>query len=128
MEIINISKKNEVYIQIDSEASTAQEICDHFTFMVPGYTFMPAYRNRIWDGKIRLFNVHSRLLYGGLFGNVTVGMVVEQFVADFPEFLMAVAEENWIRGYHQGLADVEEGEKILKEQNENQENVDDNNE
>jgi len=67
MEIINISKKNEVYIKIDSEASTAQEICDHFTFMVPGYTFMPAYRNRIWDGKIRLFNVHNRLLYGGLF-------------------------------------------------------------
>ena len=66
MEIINISKKNEVYIKIDSEASTAQEICDHFTFMVPGYTFMPAYRNRIWDGKIRLFNVHNRLLYGGL--------------------------------------------------------------
>ena len=66
MEIINISKKNEVYIKIDSEASTAQEICDHFTFMVPGYTFMPAYRNRIWDGKIRLFNVHNHLLYGGL--------------------------------------------------------------
>ena len=66
MEIINISKKNEVYIQIDCEASTAQEICDNFTFMVPGYTFMPAYRNRILDGKIRLFNVHNRLLYGGL--------------------------------------------------------------
>ena len=42
--------------KIDSEASTAQEICDHFTFMVPGYTFMPAYRNRMWDGKIRLFS------------------------------------------------------------------------
>jgi len=59
---------------------------------------------------------------------VTVGMIVEVFAHDFPEFLMAVAEENWVRGYHQGLADVEEGEKILKEQNENQENVDDNNE
>ena len=59
---------------------------------------------------------------------VTVGMIVEVFAKDFPEFLMAVAEENWIRGYHQGLADIEEGEKILKEQNENQENVDDNNE
>ena len=59
---------------------------------------------------------------------VTVEMIVEVFAKDFPEFLMAVAEENWIRGYHQGLADVEEGEKMLKEQNENQENVDDNNE
>ena len=59
---------------------------------------------------------------------VTVGMIVEVFARDFPEFLMVVAEENWIRGYHQALADAEEGEKILKEQNENQEDVDDNNE
>ena len=67
MEIINISKKNEVYIQIDCEASTAQEICDHFTFMVPGYTFMPAYRNRMWDGKIRLFDSRKKTLYTGLY-------------------------------------------------------------
>ena len=59
---------------------------------------------------------------------VTVGMIVEVFAKQFPEFLMAVAEENWIRGYHQALADAEEGEKLLKEHNENQENVDDNNE
>ena len=31
METINISKKDEVYIKIDSDASTAQEICDNFT-------------------------------------------------------------------------------------------------
>ena len=60
--------------------------------------------------------------------DVTVENIVDVFAADFPEFLMAVAEENWIRGYHQGLADIEEGEKILKEQNENQEDVDDSNE
>ena len=41
---------------------------------------------------------------------------------------MVVAEENWIRGYHQALSDAEEGEKLLKEHNENQENVDDSNE
>ena len=58
---------------------------------------------------------------------VTVGMIVEVFAEQFPEFLMAVAEENWIRGYHQALSDAEEGEKLLKEHNENQENVDDNN-
>jgi superfamily II DNA or RNA helicase len=64
--VIEISKKDEVHLKIASEASVAQEICDYFTFTVPGYTFMPAYRMRIWDGKIRLFNIHNRLLYGGL--------------------------------------------------------------
>jgi len=33
---------------------------------VPGYQFVPAYRNRIWDGKIRLFNLQTSQLYLGL--------------------------------------------------------------
>ena len=31
-------------------------------------------------------------------GQVTVENIVEVMAQDFPEFLMAVAEENWIRG------------------------------
>ena len=37
---------------------------------------------------------------------------------EFPEFLMAIAEENWIRGYHQALTDVEMGENLAEEQKE----------
>jgi len=66
IETIEVSKKDEVYLKINCEAGIAQEICDYFTFQVPGYTFMPAYRMKIWDGKIRLFNIHNRVLYGGL--------------------------------------------------------------
>ena len=51
-DIIEISKKDEVHLKIACEASVAQEICDYFTFTVPGYTFMPAYRMRIWDGRL----------------------------------------------------------------------------
>jgi hypothetical protein len=40
-------------------------------------------------------------------GNVTVEMIVEVMSKEFPEFLLAVAEENFIRGYEQALADVE---------------------
>tara|TARA_R110000824_G_scaffold73866_5_gene187991 strand:+ start:420 stop:659 length:240 start_codon:yes stop_codon:yes gene_type:complete len=38
---------------------------------------------------------------------VTVDMAVEVFAAEFPEFLMAIAEENFLRGYKQALDDVE---------------------
>lgn len=38
---------------------------------------------------------------------VTVDMVVEIFAKEFPDFLLVVAEENFIRGYTQALADVE---------------------
>ena len=39
--------------------------------------------------------------------DITVDMAVEVFAAEFPEFLMAVAEENFLRGYEQALTDVE---------------------
>lgn len=43
-------------------------------------------------------------------GNITVEMIVEVLANEFPEFLMVVAEENFIRGYEQALADVESEE------------------
>tara|TARA_Y100000593_G_scaffold91563_1_gene180747 strand:+ start:631 stop:981 length:351 start_codon:yes stop_codon:yes gene_type:complete len=52
---------------------------------------------------------------------VTVEMLVETMAEDFPEFLMAVAEENYIRGYHQALTDVDEGEAALKQEMERRE-------
>jgi hypothetical protein len=45
---------------------------------------------------------------------VTVEMIVETMAKEFPEFLLAVAEENWIRGYQQALNDVEEGRKAME--------------
>tara|TARA_Y100000296_G_C5121308_1_gene230543 strand:+ start:498 stop:776 length:279 start_codon:yes stop_codon:yes gene_type:complete len=53
-------------------------------------------------------------------GNVDVEMVVEVFSEDFPEFLMAVAEENWIRGYHQALEDIEVGQQMINEDKESE--------
>lgn len=37
---------------------------------------------------------------------VTVEMIINVMSNEFPEFLMVVAEENWIRGYKQGLDDA----------------------
>ena len=47
-------------------------------------------------------------------GDVTVEMIVETMATEFPEFLMAVAEENWIRGYHQAMNDIDASEEILE--------------
>ena len=43
--------------------------------------------------------------------DVTVDMAVQVFAAEFPEFVMAIAEENFLRGYEQALMDVEAAEK-----------------
>jgi len=51
--------------------------------------------------------------------NVTVEMIVEIMAKEFPEFVLAMAEENWIRGYQQALDDVETGRKIAEEAEKN---------
>jgi len=43
--------------------------------------------------------------------DITVDMAVQVFAAEFPEFVMAIAEENFLRGYEQALMDVEAAEK-----------------
>jgi len=48
-------------------------------------------------------------------GNVTVEMIVENMSLEFPEFVMALAEENFIRGYEQALQDTLEGFKLAEE-------------
>ena len=49
-------------------------------------------------------------------GDVTVEHIVDVIAEESPDFLLLVAEENWIRGYEQALNDVEEGERLVKEQ------------
>ena len=66
MEKIYIRKINEIYNKIECEPSTAYELNDYFTFDVPGAKFMPAYRNKFWDGKVRLFQLLTGYIYGGL--------------------------------------------------------------
>ncbi len=46
---------------------------------------------------------------------VTVEMIVNTMAQDFPEFVLTVAEENWIRGYQQAMVDVEVGERLVEE-------------
>jgi len=63
---IVIVKKDEVYAKITCERDVARELSEYFTFFVPGHQFVPAFRNKIWDGKIRLFNLQTQQLYLGL--------------------------------------------------------------
>lgn len=49
-------------------------------------------------------------------GQVTVNMIVDAMAQEFPDFLMLVAQENWLRGYQQALYDVDYGELSKNEQ------------
>tara|TARA_R100000664_G_C2717251_1_gene111915 strand:+ start:251 stop:520 length:270 start_codon:yes stop_codon:yes gene_type:complete len=45
---------------------------------------------------------------------VNVEMILKVMAKEFPEFLMPLAEENFIRGYRQALVDVDQGEKLMR--------------
>ena len=70
METLTIKKVNEVYMTIDCDGGSCWELQDYFTFTVPGMQFMPAVRNKFWDGKIRLFNAQTKRIYSGLLPHV----------------------------------------------------------
>ena len=38
---------------------------------------------------------------------ITVEQIIDVFAQQFPEFLLALAEENWINGYTQALKDTD---------------------
>ena len=63
---LKLHKLNEAYIKFECERSLAQELSDYFTFFVPGYQFTPAFKSRVWDGKIRLADLRNFTIYHGL--------------------------------------------------------------
>ena len=65
--MMHVLKKNEVNLILeDLEPHEKEELSSFFTFEVPGAKFMPHFRNRMWDGKIRLFSVATGEIYVGL--------------------------------------------------------------
>jgi|TARA_R100000081_G_C4795461_1_gene160548 hypothetical protein len=45
-------------------------------------------------------------------GEVTLEMAIEAFAVEFPELLITIAEENYLRGYEKALDDVNSFNKL----------------
>ena len=88
METIRVWKLDHSNLQIECESGTAQELNEYFSFFVPGYKFMPAFRNRMWDGKIRIFTLRDKTLPAGLFYHLSEfcdkrGYILKSETSDF---------------------------------------------
>lgn len=66
MSLIKIEKYNEVYLRVYADFSIEQELSDFFSFFVDGYRFQPKFKAKLWDGKLRLYNLQRKTLYVGL--------------------------------------------------------------
>ena len=112
---MRISKKNEVYLVLDDlDPSTSQEFTEFFTFEVPGAKFMPMYRNRMWDGKIRLFSPGSGEIYVGLLPYIkqyclknNIEYIIEEGVEDVRNVMGEV-----VRGFIKSLKPKTKGKSL----------------
>jgi superfamily II DNA or RNA helicase len=91
-------------MQVECDAGLAYELQDYFTFLVPGHQFMPSFQNRMWDGKIRLYNVYTKTLYLGLLTYLVkfceergYELEYDASIKGADEFALVEAEE-WTKG------------------------------
>ena len=88
---ITINFKDHVHCRVHSnDVGILQEISDYFTFEQPGARFMPQYRAKLWDGKVRLYSMFTQELYTGLIPYVQAfaslnGYTVENTIPAQPE-------------------------------------------
>ena len=67
---VTVKYLNSVYIRVECERSISKELHEHFSFFVDGYQFTPKFKNKVWDGKIRLYNINTNKIYVGLISNI----------------------------------------------------------
>ena len=66
-ETLKIRKIDEVFFHVDCSSGVKTELKEHFSFFVPNHRFHPKVKEKMWDGRIFLFNLGMSRLYIGLF-------------------------------------------------------------
>ena len=118
--MITFRKKDDVYLEVvEGERSELRMLSDYFTFKVPGAEFSPQYRNKFWDGKVRLFDSRNLTIYAGLWKDIIkfskdfdVDVLFEGTKHNFPGREQPV-DENFIKGFIEAL-NVQSGGKPIE--------------
>lgn len=66
MTTVHLQHVNSVYIRVVADPGTLREISEHFTYFAHNYKFHPKFKMKVWDGKIRLVNYLTGVVYAGL--------------------------------------------------------------
>lgn len=66
MDTITVEQINAVHLKVTADAGVRQEIAEYFSFRPANYQFTPSYKNKMWDGFIRLYSPMRPVLYVGL--------------------------------------------------------------
>tara|TARA_A100001515_G_scaffold144724_1_gene149722 strand:+ start:1536 stop:1832 length:297 start_codon:yes stop_codon:yes gene_type:complete len=89
------------------------ETIDEKSFVREGLTKMVSPDNDLKNFLVEYTGEFLNLEEGA---EVTVEHLVEVVGREFPEFLLCIAEENWVRGYQQALEDIDGGMTMAAEE------------
>jgi len=89
MDIV-VKQLDDVNLLVNCDKGITREISERFSYLVPGYQFMPKYRNGFWDGRIRLFNHNDRTLPVGLLNELKKFAKFEDYTVDISNVYHAV--------------------------------------
>jgi len=118
--MITFRKKDDVYLEFSSsDRGELRMFSDYFTFEVEGARFTPAFRNKIWDGKIRLANLRTNTVYMGLVDDIAkfskdmdIDVEFEGSKYDFPG-LDTNINDNILDGFLKSLNPHSKGQQII---------------
>ena len=85
MEAIRVRRLNHANLHVECDFGQAAEIKEFFSFFVPGYKYMPLFRNKVWDGKVRLFNPASYELPVGLLSYVREFAEKRDYIVEYED-------------------------------------------
>ena len=116
--MITLRKIDDVHLSFDGPKDELQMLSSYFTFLVPGYQFMPSYRNKYWDGKLRLADLKKNEILAGLFADITkfskdmdVNVQFEGSKYDMPGREQPV-EDSFLEGFLEVLNPHSKGQPI----------------
>jgi len=96
MEKIQIQMKNHAQLLVSTHPSIDQELREYFAFFVPGYQYMPAYKRKQWDGRIKLYNQITKEMHVGLYTHLR-RFCADRFypmeILDHPEYGIPSSKE-----------------------------------
>ena len=66
---IRIRMINHSYFAVEAHPAQEHELREYFSFFVPGHKFMPAFKRKVWDGKVKLYNTVTKQMNVGLYSH-----------------------------------------------------------
>jgi superfamily II DNA or RNA helicase len=112
-----IENKNETYIHLIAEQSILQELQECFTFYAEGYKYHPKYKQKLWDGKIRILRLLTKtkgeIYYGLLFEILKFCKNREYTVKLSEELKYDPPDKNELQSFLNKINIASKGEKLI---------------